>query len=149
MKKAVLTLSLLMSATTFAKGKALVDKCLDKAENNGAMIQCVSEEYQRQDKKLNKEYKVLMKELNKDNSDEGKEIVRRVINAERAWINFRDTSCDVDGIEMLGGSGESLVVSGCLGRVTRERVNYVIGLQKTLVQKDASTCEEGDISCNR
>lgn len=146
MKLTIVALTVLFSATAFGKGKSILDKCLDEATSNYAMKQCISQEYTRQDDKLNKEYKSLMETLKKDTSQEGLEIVTRVIKAERAWINFRDTSCAVDGIQMLGGSGEGLIVGECLTKLTRERANYVIGLQKTLL---TSECEEGDISCRR
>lgn len=134
MKAVLLILSaatLLFSASAFAK-KSEVSQCLDNATSNNAMKQCVFAEYTRQDKKLNSEYQVLMSSLKKDDSEEGKEIVNRVIMAERAWITLRDTSCAVEGIEMMNGSGEGLVVGGCLGKMTRERVVYIMGLQKSL-----------------
>lgn len=96
------------------------------------MKQCVFEEYERQDKKLNIEYKKLITGLKKDDSAEGKEILTRVILNQRAWIPMRDTTCEVEAIDMLGGTGEGLVRGGCLGRMTKERVEYIIKLQENL-----------------
>lgn len=121
----------LFSITSFAQ-KSVVDICLDKAANNMEMKMCVYDEYGRQDKKLNAEYKILVGNLKKDTSEEGIEIVNRIIKAQRAWISFRDTSCDVEGIDMLNGTGEGLIVGGCLGRLTGERVVYIMQLKKTL-----------------
>lgn len=126
---------LLSSIVSFAK-KSEVSQCLDGATSNNAMKQCVFAEYDRQDKKLNAEYQELMGKLKKDESDEGKEILNRVIKAERAWITLRDTSCAVEGIDMMNGSGEGLIIGGCLGKMTRERVVYVMGLQKSLGSSD-------------
>lgn len=123
--------ALLTSTVSFAK-KSEVSQCLDNATSNYDMKQCVFDEYGRQDKKLNIEYQELMTSLKKDKSEDGKEIVDRVIKAERAWITLRDTSCAVEGIEMLNGSGEGLIVGGCLGKMTRDRVIYIMGLQKSL-----------------
>lgn len=132
MKNSVMALAVVFASLgAFAK-KNEVNQCLDKAQSNMEMKQCVFEEYRRQDVKLNSEYQQLMGTLRKDTSDEGKQIIDRVIKAERAWITLRDTSCDVEGIEMMGGSGEGLIVGGCLGKLTRERVVYVMGLQKSL-----------------
>jgi uncharacterized protein YecT (DUF1311 family) len=86
--------------------------------------------------------------LKKDTSEEGKQIVERVIKAQRAWITLRDTTCDVEGIEMMNGTGEGLIIAGCLGKMTRERALYIIGLQKTLTT-NAFSCEEGDIGCGK
>lgn len=122
---------LFTSTVSFAK-KSEVSQCLDGATSNSAMKQCVFAEYDRQDKKLNIEYQELMTSLKKDDSEDGKEIVNRVIKAERAWITLRDTSCAVEGIDMMNGSGEGLIVGGCLGKMTRERTIYIMGLQKSL-----------------
>ncbi|MGZ3768077.1 MAG: lysozyme inhibitor LprI family protein [Bdellovibrio sp.] len=149
MNKLVIALTVLVSTTAFGKGKSLVDKCLEKAENTYAMLDCISQDHDRKDKKLNDEYKALMAGLEKDVSKDGLEIRDRVLKAERAWIKYRDTSCKMDGIEMLGGTGESLIVGECLNKMTQERTNYLVGLQKTLLSNNSSKCEEGDISCNR
>lgn len=129
---------LFTSTVGFAK-KSEVSQCLDNATSNNAMKQCVFAEYQRQDKKLNIEYQELMTTLKKDESEDGKEIVNRVIKAERAWITLRDTSCAVEGVEMMNGSGEGLIVGGCLGKLTRERVVYIMGLQKSLGSVEPET----------
>ncbi len=43
---------------------------------------------------------------------------------------MRDTTCDVEGIEMLGGSGEGLVILGCLNRMTSERAVELKNMEK-------------------
>ena len=50
------------------------------------------------------------------------EILKRLVTAERAWIGFRDTSCNLESTSMLGGTGESNVYGDCLYRMTRQRV---------------------------
>lgn len=44
-----------------------------------------------------------------------------LLEAQRAWIKFRDLECRVEGFAMRGGSAESMVYSGCLAEVTRAR----------------------------
>jgi uncharacterized protein YecT (DUF1311 family) len=126
----IIAMLLAISVNTFAKSN--VDECVDKASSNNAMKQCVYAEYHDQDLILNDEYKKLIAELKKDNSDDGKIIIDRVVNNQRAWIAMRDTTCDVEGIDMLGGSGEGLIVGGCLGRETASRVEKIKEIQKNL-----------------
>lgn len=134
MKKAILALAMLVVGST-ALATSLkfdVDQCLDNAQSNVEMKECVYEEYRLQDLKLNSVYKRLMAKLKADKSEEGAEIVRRVTAAQKAWITVRDTTCAVEGIDMLNGTGEGLIVGGCMGRITRERVAYLSELEENL-----------------
>ncbi len=77
-------------------------------------------------------YNRLMITLQTDQSDDGVRIVSRVTAAQQAWIKMRDTTCAVEGIEMLNGSAERLLVDACWDRMTEERVKYLTDLAKTL-----------------
>lgn len=124
----------LFAGSAFAK--SAVDECLDKAMSNMDMYDCQKAELARQDKRLNTEYKKLVDELKKDNSNEGKEIIDRTVKAQRIWILFRDASCDLESAQMLGGSGQGLVSMDCTIRFTKERADYIIQLQKMFLSAD-------------
>jgi uncharacterized protein YecT (DUF1311 family) len=49
-------------------------------------------------------------------SDDTGEINKRLVAAEKAWIQLRDTSCSLESAQMLGGTGEGLVAISCLVR---------------------------------
>lgn len=95
------------------------------------MQQCLSAENTRLDIELNRVYNKFMKKMKKDTSPDGLEIVKRIKDAENAWIKFRDTSCSLDGATMLVGTGQSLVVVGCLNKMTDDRTKYILGLEQT------------------
>lgn len=40
---------------------------------------------------------------------------------QRAWITYRDKTCEAEGFAMRGGSAEPLLVYGCMARVTEQR----------------------------
>lgn len=133
MKKLLVGVVLCLSAVAFAADAEFnVDQCLDNAQSNNDMKACVYQEYRLQDKKLNEAYKSLVKQIKAGDPEYSKEILNRVVSAQKAWIKLRDTTCAVEGIDMLGGSGEGLVVGGCLGRLTKERVQYLVELKKHL-----------------
>lgn len=44
---------------------------------------------------------------------------------QRAWITFRDKTCEAEGYAMKGGSAEPLVVYGCLHELTTERTGHL------------------------
>lgn len=65
------------------------DVCMDKSGGVTAnMLDCIGAETKRQDVRLNKIYKEVMAQMD----DGGK---KRLIEAQRAWIKFRDTDVDL------------------------------------------------------
>jgi uncharacterized protein YecT (DUF1311 family) len=58
----------------------------------------------------------------KDEVTDSPEILKRLIASERAWITYRDTSCNLESISMLGGTGETIVYEDCLYVRTKQRV---------------------------
>ncbi|OCW55529.1 lysozyme inhibitor LprI family protein [Hoeflea olei] len=45
--------------------------------------------------------------------------------AQRAWIAFRDAQCEYEAYEMFGGTGQPMLGSMCLARLTRERIDLL------------------------
>jgi uncharacterized protein YecT (DUF1311 family) len=97
------------------------------------MIQCARLDYVAADKELNAIYpKVIevFKELYSPDmiaSANGQDPVVDLKDAQRKWIAFRDANCRLVGAEMLGGSGQPLIETGCLARMTKERVAELKG----------------------
>lgn len=66
-----------------------------------------------------------MEALKHPTPDEAKddvEIAKRLVAAERAWIDFRDKECNLQSTSMLNGTGESNVYGECLYTMTKARV---------------------------
>jgi uncharacterized protein YecT (DUF1311 family) len=88
--------------------------CLDKA--NGvtfSMIDCIVAETSRQDNQLNDNYKRLISKI----SPKRKEAL---LNAQRAWIRFRDANCNFYG-DPEGGTSARLSADECLLNATADR----------------------------
>jgi uncharacterized protein YecT (DUF1311 family) len=98
------------------------------ANSNHEMIACARAEYAAADKQLNSTYKKTIARMREIFTREdianagGQDPVEDLRDAQRAWIVFRDANCRWEATQMLGGSGQPLVLHGCLARMTKERV---------------------------
>jgi uncharacterized protein YecT (DUF1311 family) len=79
------------------------------------MRDCLSDEIRRQDADLNKVYRDLMVKLRPANK-----VI--LLKSERAWILYRDTTCDFEGSSEAGGSLEFVIADECLVRQTIYRL---------------------------
>jgi uncharacterized protein YecT (DUF1311 family) len=89
--------------------------CLDKAVKGpwADMFECNAEELDRQNARLNDNYKKLMSKLSRDRK-------KALLKAERAWIKFREANCDYY-FDPDGGAAARLDASGCLVTMTAKR----------------------------
>ena len=98
------------------------------------MTQCAYQEWQTADAELNSAYKRAMAMLKDQDAQMdaalrgGPEALR---DAQRAWITFRDKTCEAEGFAMRGGSAEPMIVAFCLTRITRERIGHLYGMLET------------------
>lgn len=101
------------------------------AKNQMELNACVYEDWQIADAELNATYQRVMAVLKAQDADldtdlrGGPEALRE---AQRAWITFRDKTCEAEGFAMRGGSAEPMVVGSCLGRLTRERIGHLYAM---------------------
>lgn len=101
---------------------ALAD-CADP-QTQVEMTTCSGAAFKAADTELNAAYKAAMATMKAwdadlDPADQGAAEALR--DAQRAWIPYRDAACGAEGFFYLGGSMESMVVTDCLTRLTRER----------------------------
>lgn len=104
--------SIALPLAALAQGPQLsqqFDRCMSKADGiTFDMVECIGQEVQRQDARLNKAYKVLMVDLSPDRKKQLRE-------AQRAWLQFRDTNCgfyyDPDGGSIARVNAESCVMT--------------------------------------
>ncbi len=73
-------------------------------------------EYKIQDKKLNKVYAKVMKNLSKE---EKKDL--RI--SQRFWLKYRDAECYFQSYPMRGGTGERTMELACLSNLTINRIS--------------------------
>jgi uncharacterized protein YecT (DUF1311 family) len=103
----------------------------NQASTELGMRQCVTEEYSKLDKQLNKIYSEYRGRLNDVQKQQLKE-------AQLAWVKFRDLACKFEASGVEGGSAHQMVVTQCLSQKTRGRISEIERLLN---------CEEGDLSC--
>ena len=101
------------------------------AQNQMELTNCAYQEWQVADAELNAVYPRVMAILKAQDADldpiqqGGPEALR---DAQRAWITFRDKTCEAEGFAMRGGSAEPMVVAGCLRFLTEERIGHLYGM---------------------
>jgi len=87
------------------------------------MANCTAEEKDKEDKRLNRNYKSLKMVLTEEKLTE-------LLTAQRLWIKFRDSNCgfyfDPDG----GSIGGTLDYTDCLLEMTKLRANELEALRK-------------------
>jgi len=144
MRFSLIVVSIFVSAASFAQVNNLDGRlnsieaaekaCLDKADNTAAINGCSYDKLQNSDKLLNEVYQDRVSNLKaqalkeKDASQFEKyaeETLQRLIKAQRAWITFRDADCDLQGANMLNGTGEGMIIGGCLAEKTFKRVKEI------------------------
>lgn len=120
----IITLGLYATAASsaFAESKNLTPTYNTCIENSGgatfSMIDCMTAEYEHQDKRLNAAYKSAIKQL------EGKR-VQELKEAQRAWIKFRDLNCGF----LASGEGQIARIesNSCMLHMTAERADELKG----------------------
>ncbi|HWD13650.1 lysozyme inhibitor LprI family protein [Pseudochrobactrum sp. sp1633] len=97
------------------------------------MNKCAGQSYSKADARLNKLYKSIQQRLKGD-----KDTLKLFVNAQRAWIGYRDSECKFSSSAAADGSIYPLIYSQCLETLTKNRVQAFEAYLK---------CEEGDMSC--
>ena len=88
--------------------------CLEQSNGVSAeMINCILAETVRQDARLNKNYKNLLSKLAAERKS-------ALIEAQRAWIKFRDTNCGFYA-NPEGGSTARMAANECILNATAQR----------------------------
>lgn len=89
----------------------------EKAETQVELRQCEQARYQDADKALNEQWSLARAQIGEEPDAE-----KALLDAQRAWITFRDLHCKAVGFQSRGGTLEPVVVAGCLADVTGHRV---------------------------
>ncbi|MBE9179859.1 DUF1311 domain-containing protein [Oculatella sp. LEGE 06141] len=75
---------------------------------------CAQAGYEAADRQLNRVYQQLKNSLNSQEQEQ-------LIEAEEAWIEFRDSNCELESSQFEGGSIQPTIRYGCLEEMTRNR----------------------------
>lgn len=108
------------------------DPCAN-ADSQAAINECMSNVYKKADISLNIVYKQASSRL-KNNTEQHSKLVE----AQRAWLKFRDAECAFSTGSAGTGSASSMISMTCLTSLTEQRTKQL---------HDYMQCPEGDISC--
>jgi uncharacterized protein YecT (DUF1311 family) len=87
------------------------------------MTQCAALDFEKADKALNVIWPKIKSQAEAQDKDTGKrEYLDSLMASQRAWIAYRDTECTRRAMEMHGGSGEPMLLYGCKGQLTSQRI---------------------------
>lgn len=112
MRKAHFLLQFIVASSIFTS--ALAAENCKNPQNQYALNICAAQDYEREDTRLNKNYKDLVAKLDTEQKIKLKEV-------QLAWIRFRDLQCEYDSAQYQGGSIYSLIHSSCLWQMTKQR----------------------------
>ncbi len=122
-----LLISLLITSVGSAQEQESKDPCED-AMTTVEMQECLGQQYQQWDVKLNLVYKKIRSKLSVARKTKLKE-------AQLAWIVFRDKSAEFEASEEEGGSMYSLVHLSVMASLTEQRVE---NLREILMRMDSN-----------
>lgn len=100
-------------ASTGDSSIAALPSCTDAVTQTDMNI-CAHQVYETVDVTLNQTYQALTQELSTPEQD-------LLTDAELAWIEYRDKTCELEAAPYEGGTIQPLVYSQCLSRMTENR----------------------------
>jgi len=114
-----------------ARAQDLPD-CIDP-QTQMEMSYCAHADYEDADKELNELWPDVVAAARQSDeyvAEQAKSMgvpttLEALRTAQRAWISFRDAQCEYEAYEMFGGTGQPMVGSLCLARLTRERIEVL------------------------
>jgi len=117
-----------MGASSFAQESGYSQQYSACMEKSGGvtvdMLDCIGEEYRRQDARLNAFYKAVSAKL---------EPARRkpLLDAQRAWIQYRDLNCKFYA-DPDGGTMATIEANSCMLTMTAARAQELAQIDRTL-----------------
>ena len=110
----------------------------DDPQAQQEMNWCAAQEFDRADKALNRQWAVTASRMKeRDDRRESGALPERddrpghfdtLLDAQRAWLKFRDAHCRAEGYYARGGSLEPLLVSTCKTKLTEARTEQLAQL---------------------
>lgn len=94
--------------------------CADEAISTVEQVNCAYNAYAAADVELNVVYKEINAGLNVKTKGD-KAVKDALLNAQRAWITFRDTNCAAYGTTAYGGTLGNVLTYSCLANMTIAR----------------------------
>lgn len=100
---------------------ACLDNIDDSAFRNSQLDNCVEGELERQDVVLNREYQQLRGSFSQEQQS-------ALLAGQRAWLNFRERWCQLEGVTDYAPGGE-LNYKLCMMSQTAKQIDLIVSLQ--------------------
>lgn len=120
------TFTTLVPLASSASAQSAPWECAKPAElPQQGMNYCAAKRFERADAALNAAWTLIRPAALKaqDGSDP-------MLEAQRAWINYRDGQCDAEGLVFEGGSLEPFIVANCRTRMTQDRTQELLLMER-------------------
>lgn len=111
---------------------APLPECDQQAADQGiqsAMNLCAARDFAEADGELNAQWKLTRAKMKQYDAqwhdDDGPGYFETLLEAQRAWLNYRDAHCRSEGYLARGGSIEALFVSDCMTTLTKARTKQL------------------------
>ena len=130
MRRLILTLAVLAASPAAAQD---IDCATAEAQQD--LNWCSEQDWHRADADLNAAYRAAKAALEAWDAELSPDLqggAQALLQAQRAWIAFRDAACAAEGFPMRGGSAEPLLVYGCMARLTAQRATDLWQLSQDL-----------------
>ncbi|WP_386083075.1 lysozyme inhibitor LprI family protein [Vreelandella sp. F11] len=115
--------TLLASAVVYGEeARQSHDACLESAVTTVDIVACITEEFEREDKRLNDNYQQLRSQL----SDSRQE---QLLTAQRAWIAYKEANCDFYA-NPEGGTLARISANSCVLTETTNRADELEALMQ-------------------
>lgn len=128
---ASLLLPLLLQSAPTPEPPPVPEWNCDEPQYQQEMNWCAGQDYLAADTELNAQYKITVEAMKASDAayaadgtgipDKRQSYVENLREAQRGWLRYRDGHCTLEGYAARGGSMESMLLSGCKARLTRQR----------------------------
>lgn len=111
-------------AQSAPQATAAADPCATQ-RNTIEINQCAQQTQKDADRRLNEAYQALVKSLVPRGADDDTDyaaVRKRLVEAQRAWITFRDSDCEAKLKFWESGTIRGAVYQGCLTERTEQRI---------------------------
>ena len=137
---ASLILPLLMQSAPMQEAPPVPGWNCDDPMAQQEMNWCAAQDFAAADAELNAQWKITaaaMKARDADFAEHGRDGAdaregwfESLLEAQRAWLRFRDAHCRIEGYNMRGGSMEPLLISSCRTHITNLRTEQLRELRE-------------------
>jgi uncharacterized protein YecT (DUF1311 family) len=105
-----------------ASADPVYDKCIDRTATNAEWAGCGAEYLERLDRALNIAWKKAISSLDDQKTR------AELLAEQRAWIKFRDASCQIYANGYFGREGQVLHFVGCRAAIIEARISDLKGV---------------------